>query len=273
MLSTVSAEDYPVFGPKDLTIGWFHLTLSFHSFRVEEPGGGVILISKNTPDKDVNGGFIRINGKVIPLGDFLRGDELLLEKEVTLRSQNYLLVFFRGERHASIRPAVKRTGTTPANRPPVANPQTVITQEDTSVSLTLTASDPDGDQFTYQVSSGPVQGSLSGVAPDLTYTPHGNFHGADFFTFEVSDGELDSEEATVSITVTPVNDPPVAKAQSLTINEDTPLVITLSGSDVDSDMLSYFVVTGPSHGTLSGTAPNITYTPPPRVPRPRLFQF
>ena len=273
MISTVSAEDYAVFGPKDLTIGWFHLTLSFHSFRVEEPGGGVILISKNTPDKDMNGGFIRINGKFIPLRDFLRGDELLLEKEVTLRSKNYLFVFFRGERHASIRLAVKSTGPTPANRPPVANPQTVITQEDTSVSLTLTGSDPDGDQLTYQVSSGPAQGSLSGVAPDLTYTPHGNFHGADSFTFKVNDGELDSEEATVSITVSPVNDPPVAEAQSLTTNEDTPLAISLSGSDVDSDTLSYFVVTGPSHGTVSGTAPNITYTPHPDYHGPDSFDF
>jgi RHS repeat-associated protein len=273
LICSVSADDYTIFGPKDLKIGWFGMHFSIHRFSAEKPGGGVMLISKNTPDKDIKGGFIRINGKFMPLRHFLRGDGLILEKEIKLYSRNYLLLFLRGERRASIRLEVKRTGLPPANTPPGANPQTVTTDEDTSVSIRLTGSDPDGDKLTYQVNSGPAHGSLSGAAPDLTYTPHGNFHGTDFFTFKVNDGEFDSEEATVTITVAAVNDSPVAEDQLLTTNEDTPSPITLTGSDLDGDTLSYVVVTGPSHGTVTGTAPNLIYTPHPDYHGPDSFEF
>ena len=67
--------------------------------------------------------------------------------------------------------------------------------------------------------------------------------------------------ATVSLTVTAVNDAPVASDGSATTDEDTAVAITLAGTDIDSDTLTYTVVTGPTHGTLSGTAPNLTYTP------------
>ena len=66
--------------------------------------------------------------------------------------------------------------------------------------------------------------------------------------------------ATVSITVAAANDAPVAVAQSLTTAEDTPLVITLSGTDVDGDTLTYST-TAPSSGTLTGSGANVTYTP------------
>ena len=56
----------------------------------------------------------------------------------------------------------------------------------------------------------PAHGTLSGTAPNLTYTPAANYNGPDSFTFTVNDGTVDSAAATVSITVTPVNDAPVA---------------------------------------------------------------
>jgi hypothetical protein len=75
------------------------------------------------------------------------------------------------------------------------------------VAITLTASDVDGDSLTYSVVTTPVSGSLSGSAPNLTYTPNNNFNGQDSFTFTVNDGTVDSNEATVSITVNAVNAP------------------------------------------------------------------
>ena len=87
------------------------------------------------------------------------------------------------------------------NDRPVADDQSVITNEDTPVAITSTASDPDGDLLTYTIVSGPSQGSLSGTAPDLVYTPASGFYGTDSFTFEVSDGTVDSGIATVTITV------------------------------------------------------------------------
>ena len=109
--------------------------------------------------------------------------------------------------------------------------------------------------------SGPTNGTLSGTAPNLTYTPDANANGADSFTFTANDGTLDSNVATVSLTVTAVNDAPVASNGSATTDEDTAVAVTLAATDIDSAILSYTVVTRPTKGTLSGTAPNLTYTP------------
>ena len=62
--------------------------------------------------------------------------------------------------------------------------------------------------------------------------------------------------------VEPVNDLPVAEVQTgLTTNEETPVSITLTGSDADENVLSYEVLSGPASGVLSGTAPDLIYTP------------
>ena len=88
------------------------------------------------------------------------------------------------------------------NDPPVANDQAVSTAEDTPVAITLTGSDADGDPLTYTIATPPANGSLSGTAPNLTYTPNADFSGADSFTFTVNDGAVDSGVATVSISIT-----------------------------------------------------------------------
>ena len=73
----------------------------------------------------------------------------------------------------------------------------------------------------------------------------------------------DSEAASVSLTVNAVNDAPAANAQSISTDEDTAAAVTLSGSDVDGDSLTFSVVIGPAHGTLSGFGANLTYMPAP----------
>ncbi|MDP6595777.1 MAG: Ig-like domain-containing protein, partial [Candidatus Poribacteria bacterium] len=149
----------------------------------------------------------------------------------------------------------------PANNAPVATAQSVTTDEDAAVAITLAGTDADDDALTYTVVDQPSNGALSGTAPNLTYTPNANYNGADSFTFRVNDGTVDSEPATVSITVTAVNDPPVATAQSVTTAEDTEIAITLAGTDADGDGLTFTVIGQPYNGALSGTAPNLTYTP------------
>ena len=119
----------------------------------------------------------------------------------------------------------------------------------------------DGDSLSFTVTTQPAHGTLSGTAPNLTYTPTANYHGSDSFAFKANDGLLDSTPALVSITVTSVNDAPVATPQAVELVEDGTAAITLAGTDVDGDSLSFTVTTQPAHGTLSGTAPNLTYTP------------
>ncbi len=150
---------------------------------------------------------------------------------------------------------------TPVNDPPVAQGGSVTTAEETAVAVVLSGADVEGEPLTYTVVTEPTHGTLSGTPPQLLYTPARDSHGEDSFTFRVTDGKQPSAEATVSITVTPVNDAPVAESGRTTTTEDTVVAVELKGADVEGDPLTYTVVTGPSHGTLSGTPPHLLYTP------------
>ncbi|WP_372797843.1 Ig-like domain-containing protein, partial [Pontiella sp.] len=145
---------------------------------------------------------------------------------------------------------------------PTAAAQSVTTDEDTAVAITLSGSDGVGStNFIYTVISPPAHGTLSGTAPNLTYTPETNFFGADAFSFSVNDGFAESEEAAVSITVEPMDDAPVAHDLLVGTTKDLPVNITLAGTDPDGSNLTYRVVSLPTNGTLSGTAPDLLYTP------------
>ena len=170
-------------------------------------------------------------------------------------------VFKVNDGHVDSADATVSITVSPVNDRPVADSQPVTTNEDTAKAVTLSGSDVDGDALTYTITVAPSHGALSGTAPNLTYAPAANYNGGDSFTFKVRDGQFDSAAATVSITVSPVNDPPAANGQSVTTNQNTAKAITLTGSDVDGDALAYVITTAPSHGALSGSPPNVTYTP------------
>jgi len=162
---------------------------------------------------------------------------------------------------------------TAANDAPVADPQSVITNEDTAKNIILTGTDGEGGLLTFAIISGPYHGSLNGNDANQTYTPDLNYNGTDSFTFKVNDGSIDSAPATVSITVTAVNDVPVANPQSITASVDTAKGITLAGTDLEGSTLAYIIVTEPTHGSLSGTAPNVTYTSAVDYSGPDSFTF
>ena len=89
-----------------------------------------------------------------------------------------------------------------ANVAPEALDQEVVVPTETPTPITLAAEDPDGDSLDFSVIENPAHGSLSSAAPDLVYTPDNGFQGNDSFTFQADDGLLDSNVATVSLTVT-----------------------------------------------------------------------
>lgn len=162
----------------------------------------------------------------------------------------------------------------PVNDTPVASNLNLVTPEDTPVATPLIVSDPDGDALVYTIIDPPINGTLSGTAPNLTYTPNTDYFGHDSFTFSANDGLVNSNEATVAITISPVDgDVPVAYAQNVATQEDTQLAITLTGSDPDLNVLTYIIVSPPGQGTLSGTAPNIVYHPKPNYTGPDVFTF
>jgi gliding motility-associated-like protein len=159
------------------------------------------------------------------------------------------------------------------NDPPVADDQCVFVFEDNNVNITLTGSDPDGDPLNFIIVTLPKHGKITGSTPNIVYTPNLNYNGQDTIWFKVNDGTIDSDDAYVCITVEPVNDPPVADSQIITVQEDEPKAITLTGSDVEGDPLTFILFNQPSHGTLTGTAPNLTYTPDPNYYGTDSFAF
>ena len=92
------------------------------------------------------------------------------------------------------------------NNPPVASNLNANVEEDGSVNITLTATDPEGDPLTYSIVDSPGTGTITNfvaASGTLTYTPPICTNGSDSFTFKANDGTLDSNIATASITITP----------------------------------------------------------------------
>ncbi|MFA5147286.1 MAG: Ig-like domain-containing protein [Candidatus Omnitrophota bacterium] len=144
---------------------------------------------------------------------------------------------------------------------PIANNQTLTAESGCATAIRLVGFDPDGNPVTYAVLSQPSHGALAGTAPDMSYTSDAGYAGDDSFTFRVNDGTANSNNATVAIKVIPVNRSPVAYPQTISVFKNTPTAITLGATDADGDNLTYTIISGPLHGTLSGTGMNVTYTP------------
>ena len=158
-------------------------------------------------------------------------------------------------------PTTVQITVTPANDTPLAASKSVTVNEDGQLSIVLTATDPEADTLIFSIVSAPTHGTLAGTAPNFIYSPAPNFSGVDQLTFRANDGTVNSLSATISITVNPVNDAPVAQSKSVTTEEDSPLSITLAGTDADGNSLTYSVIGSPANGTLSGSVPNLTYQP------------
>jgi len=93
------------------------------------------------------------------------------------------------------------------NTAPVSMDVSVTTDEDTSVDITLLATDDDGDTLTYSLVTVTTNGTVSLSGSTATYTPTIDYNGSDSFTYNANDGTDDSNTATVTITITPVDDP------------------------------------------------------------------
>jgi large repetitive protein len=140
--------------------------------------------------------------------------------------------------------------------------------------------DVDGDPLSAALVTGPQHGAVT-LNGDGTfaYTPAPNYNGADSFTYKANDGAADSNVATVSITVNPVNDAPVAANDHFTVNEDQTLAVAAPGvlandTDVDGDALKAILIDPPSFGALTLNADgSFTFTPPANVYGTTAFSY
>ncbi|MDA1052496.1 MAG: tandem-95 repeat protein [Planctomycetota bacterium] len=140
----------------------------------------------------------------------------------------------------------------PVNDPPVANNDAVTTDEDTAIFINVMANDQDvdGDQLTIIITAPPQNGTAvvvqSGIGDVVKYTPPPNFNGSASFKYRVNDGTVNSAEASVTITVNPVNDAPVAKSDSATTDQNTPVVIDVLANDTDLEGDPLEIILGPT---------------------------
>jgi VCBS repeat-containing protein len=163
-----------------------------------------------------------------------------------------------------------------AQLPKAANDQ-YATAENTPLAVTAAGGvlandiDPNGRTLTAVLSVSPADGTLTLQADgSFTYTPNTNYNGTDSFTYYASDGLASSNTATVTITVTPVNQPPVANPVTVSATEDTPLTLpatSLLATDTpgppneSGQTLTVIAVGGAVNGVVALAGGTITFTP------------
>jgi gliding motility-associated-like protein len=144
---------------------------------------------------------------------------------------------------------------------PVAANQSVTIPEDTPATITLSATDVDGDNLKYSIANNVTHGTITINNNVVQYTPAENYFGPDSFTFRANDGKENSNDATVSINVTSVNDAPAAFNLSMNAVEDIPEQFCLQATDADGDNIALGQATNQSGGgDLVATSNGLCYT-------------
>ena len=143
------------------------------------------------------------------------------------------------------------------NSAPTATPQSNVQAfEQTKVSITLSGTDPDDDSLTYILEKAPLNGRVTDPNNNdktifagtiistnkIDYTSTSDSAASDFFEFKVFDGKLQSEAAKVSLSILLANDTPIANNQTVELTENTPTLITLTGSDPDKTIPTVFKI-------------------------------
>ncbi|MQR87271.1 tandem-95 repeat protein, partial [Bacillus megaterium] len=153
---------------------------------------------------------------------------------------------------------------TPVNDAPVVPNYEFVINEDTNLNSQVVATDVDGNPLTYSLLTGPTNGTVVVNADgSYSYTPNENYNGLDSFSVLVSDGQGGTAVSTISITILPVNDPPVGPVTvTVVTNEDTPVSNQIIASDPDGDPLTYSVQDLPTNGVAVINQQGVfTYTP------------
>jgi len=144
------------------------------------------------------------------------------------------------------------------------------TEEDTPVTIDVTANDtdPEGDTLTVMSASDPSNGTVSIVGNNAVYTPAAGYVGPDSFTYTVNDGNGNTQTATVDVTVTAkvVNLPPVAVDDTANVAYETPTTIPVATNDTDPEggtTCVSAIQTAPTNGwvEISSSGTDVIYTP------------
>ena len=154
-----------------------------------------------------------------------------------------------------------------ANTAPSAINSDFTLTEDTPLSQSLTTflTDAEGGSFTFSTLTAPAFGSIQWLPGNtFVYTPLFNFAGTDNFTYRVCDSGNLCAEASVSLVITAVNDPPLLVSDILSLNEDTSLTGSIASNDIEAEgeNMLYALTGTASNGTITLSANGLlSYTP------------
>jgi hypothetical protein len=150
--------------------------------------------------------------------------------------------------------------------PLVADSQSLSGSEDIPLPITLTGRVGNGGTLSYVITANPTHGTLSGSGANLTYTPNANYSGEDSFKFRATYGAAFSGEATISLTVAPLNDNPNAQPDTVSTGKNLTVSISVlnNDTDVDGDSLTIVGVTQAENGSVNITSGGKTLSYKPR---------
>ena len=150
-----------------------------------------------------------------------------------------------------------------SNSAPISEDKSGTLREDKSLILNLEASDADDDPLIFEIVEQPANGTVSLVGNSATYNPTHNFNGTDSFTYRTRDDHgFYSLDATVTLVVIPVNDPPVAfDTPDATLEEDTTIVVPLSWEDIDGDQVRVTITSYPAEGEIIVQGTDVFFKP------------
>ena len=179
-----------------------------------------------------------------------------------------------GKHDSNVAIATVLVGNVGANGAPVAVDRTVAVTEETPITIDVTCTDVDNDELFYQLIDKPQHGEYKWVPPNtVIYTPTVDFVGTDAFTFRAHDGQAFSTVSTITLTVAATNDAPVVVTGPVSTTRNSNVAVTLAAIDVESDTITYTLVSSPTHGLFSGEVPNLLYTPAVNFVGDDSFQF
>ena len=217
-------------------------------------------------------GILTLTGPASP-ADFTNALRSILYKNTNDANPSTLLrtISFSVNDGSSSSPTVTRdVQVNGINDLPIGEDDSFVMYEDTELDcgcILVNDVDPDGDDLIALHGQPPAHGTVNDLGGFFIYTPNPNYYGTDSFTYYANDGQGNSNETTVHVTILPVNDAPIAFDDAVTTDEDTPKDIFVLTNDIDIDDVlvgsMIVIVDSPGHGTVSVDANtgSVKYTP------------
>jgi len=263
-----------VFGPEDFETSEWHFKLARRTFSVDDPGDGIIKVTKTDSEKVPDGGFLIFNFRLIPLRKFFTGDDLVFEKDVPIKSYNRMLIFFRGAPGTSIQISVsnEEVQIPPPEVTVAADPLCIMIGE-ASV-LAWETSYADTVSIDNGIGAVAQNGSLE-VMPQETTT---------YNVVAAGSGGVSSDSVTITVTMLPPEVEIIAYPETIVAGQITTLSWTSSWADscvIEPDIgvagtegsldvapeetTTYSIVAESSEGTATDSVTVIVTTPEPEV--------